>query len=289
MPEPKTLDEIADRLRAQLRRGDYLLDRGQSTFAIRIPDALRQAYDLGRAEGYEAAARDVQDLYSGDYARGRAEERVAVCLRVNEDMTKELEQAEARLAEATIKLRPLPSEAAWQEGARMLHEADQARRKAEAKLAESEQIFNAELLRAEQGLRASWDLTCQERDQLRAKLAAVQIDVQNISADFGYEHAKVLDLQAKLAAVVKALAGLIKVNDEWNESVQQIIGRVPGWSGQYLDEARAALAAAREQPTQEERPLGHKYQYTVANDCRKCGQPESAHQPTQDKGEKADD
>jgi hypothetical protein len=44
------LDEIAAELRAQLRGGDYRLERGQSTFDIHIPEALQQAFDLGRTE-----------------------------------------------------------------------------------------------------------------------------------------------------------------------------------------------------------------------------------------------
>jgi hypothetical protein len=51
---------------------------------------------------------------------------------------KRREQAETALAEATIKLRLLPSEAAWQEGARMMREAEQRARRAEAALAARE-------------------------------------------------------------------------------------------------------------------------------------------------------
>jgi len=50
MTEPMTLDEIAEKLRVQLRRGDYLLERGMSTFDIHIPAALTEAYNLGRAD-----------------------------------------------------------------------------------------------------------------------------------------------------------------------------------------------------------------------------------------------
>jgi GGDEF domain-containing protein len=48
--EPTTLDEIAERLRKELRRGDYLLEHGKTAFGIAIPAALQQARDLGRAE-----------------------------------------------------------------------------------------------------------------------------------------------------------------------------------------------------------------------------------------------
>jgi hypothetical protein len=48
-PEPKPLDEIAEWLRKELRRGDYVLE-GVHTFDIHIPIALTEAYDLGRAE-----------------------------------------------------------------------------------------------------------------------------------------------------------------------------------------------------------------------------------------------
>jgi len=47
---PKTLDEIAEWLRMELRRGDYVLEGGARTFDIHISIALTEAYDLGRAE-----------------------------------------------------------------------------------------------------------------------------------------------------------------------------------------------------------------------------------------------
>ncbi len=39
-----------------------------------------------------------------------------------------------------------------------------------------------------------------------------------------------------------ALSDLVKANERWNKSVQDVIGRVPGWSDSYLDAARAALS-----------------------------------------------
>jgi chromosome segregation ATPase len=57
--------------------------------------------------------------------------------------------------------------------------------------------------------------------------------------------------EAKLARVVEALAELVKINEEHNAAVQEVIGRPLNWDDGYLSAARAAIAAARAQPTQE--------------------------------------
>jgi hypothetical protein len=60
--DDKKLDEIAEGLRKKLRRGDYLLAPGQSTFGPAIRAALAEAelagYERGRAEEY---GRTVQE------------------------------------------------------------------------------------------------------------------------------------------------------------------------------------------------------------------------------------
>ena len=89
-------------------------------------------------------------------------------------------------------------------------------------------------------------------------------------------------LEARLVAVVVALERGLPDVDEWN-------GRKT---------ILAALAAAREQPTQDKLPLGHEYvecrrlhgrinEHACAayNHCDECGEFVSAHQPTQDKEE----
>lgn len=42
--------------------------------------------------------------------------------------------------------------------------------------------------------------------------------------------------------LAEALAGLVKINEEHNEAVSQIIKRPLGWKDSYLDAARKALA-----------------------------------------------
>jgi len=64
------------------------------------------------------------------------------------------------------------------------------------------------------------------------------------------------------------------------------------WS-EHIARIESALAAARDQPTQEKLPLGHAFRRgSPLNACEEilnapqsphyCGQPASAHQPTQD-------
>lgn len=52
------------------------------------------------------------------------------------------------------------------------------------------------------------------------------------------------EARAALEETRKALAGLVKINEDWNASVEKIIGRAPNWSDDYLDAARAALKEA---------------------------------------------
>lgn len=52
-------------------------------------------------------------------------------------------------------------------------------------------------------------------------------------------------LIAAAPELLEALSGLVAEHDSWNESVGKIIGRPVGWSGRYLDAARAAIAKAK--------------------------------------------
>lgn len=51
--------------------------------------------------------------------------------------------------------------------------------------------------------------------------------------------AKRNDLIDRLAG---ALRDLVKTNEEWNQAVAAIIGRMPAWNDRYLDRAREVLA-----------------------------------------------
>lgn len=44
--------------------------------------------------------------------------------------------------------------------------------------------------------------------------------------------------------LLEALKGLVKLNEEWNEAVEGVIGRPPNWTDGYLDAARTAIAKA---------------------------------------------
>jgi len=50
---------------------------------------------------------------------------------------------------------------------------------------------------------------------------------------------------SNIAEMLDVLGGLVKQHEEWNESVQKIIGRPVGWNDSYLDTARHILANAR--------------------------------------------
>jgi septal ring factor EnvC (AmiA/AmiB activator) len=65
--------------------------------AYRLMDTIQQGWR-------DIAARKLREEHR---RRQQAEARVEVCLRVNEDMTKELEQAEAKLAKAMEALRSI--------------------------------------------------------------------------------------------------------------------------------------------------------------------------------------
>lgn len=52
--------------------------------------------------------------------------------------------------------------------------------------------------------------------------------------------------------LAKALRNLVKMNVEHNEAVESVIGRPVNWSDNYLDEARAALAALPTAPKEDD-------------------------------------
>jgi hypothetical protein len=108
--------------------------------------------------------------------------------------------------------------------------------------------------------------------------------------------ARLAEAQTEIARVVEAL--------EWMRNLASGVGKrgeAPD-DGEFeaaVDSADAALAAAREQPTQELLPLGHGYRgwfepqmggggVRHVSACKLCGRPESAHQPTQEKPEGTD-
>ena len=95
--------------------------------------------------------------------------------------------------------------------------------------------------------------------------------------------------EAKLARVVWVL------NKHASDAVRNLCPDIANAICQTVD---AALAAARDQPMQEKLPLGHPYtecrrfhgrinehDCAAYNHCDECGEPESAHQPTQEKPE----
>ena len=54
--------------------------------------------------------------------------------------------------------------------------------------------------------------------------------------------------EAQRDALIKALEGLVKINEEHNAAMSSVIGKPVGWKDSYLDAARAAFAAVREKP-----------------------------------------
>lgn len=52
-------------------------------------------------------------------------------------------------------------------------------------------------------------------------------------------------LETDRAALIEALDGLVKANEDWNAAVAQFVATPPTWSDVYLDASRDALAAAR--------------------------------------------
>lgn len=49
-----------------------------------------------------------------------------------------------------------------------------------------------------------------------------------------------------LPELVEALEELVKVNEEWNSAVEQVIGRPAGWNADYLNKAKALLNRLKE-------------------------------------------
>lgn len=52
-------------------------------------------------------------------------------------------------------------------------------------------------------------------------------------------------LEIDRSALMEALDGLVKANEDWNAAVAQFVATPPTWSDVYLDASRDALAAAR--------------------------------------------
>lgn len=52
------------------------------------------------------------------------------------------------------------------------------------------------------------------------------------------------DLIAAAPDLLEALQELVIANEQWNASVEDIVGRPPNWADGYLDKARAAISKA---------------------------------------------
>ena len=52
-------------------------------------------------------------------------------------------------------------------------------------------------------------------------------------------------LESRLQQAVEALEELVQANEEWNAAVETVIGRPAGWNADYLNKAKAVIAAIR--------------------------------------------
>jgi len=128
-------------------------------------------------------------------------------------------------------------------------------------------------------LRAQVEELTRERDML----------AKGIKAQDGELLRRVRQAEARLAAVVQWLNVVLDETDYTAKACAptEMVGAV--LSREVIQSARAALAAAREQPTQEKLPLGHPFKQGAlslgSTFCYApkqgdyCGQPESAHLP----------
>ena len=83
-----------------------------------------------------------------------------------------------------------------------------------------------------------------ERDVLRAEVERLRANVQG-QADYAHWRARAEQMTALARRLATELAALQKRVDDWNESVQAIIGRVPV-TGMEPRASDAALREARE-------------------------------------------
>ena len=108
------------------------------------------------------------------------------------------------------------------------------------------------------------------------------------------------DVQRAAGQIREAASEMSRAASEITEAVRQlrIVLEDDRTARRSWQKLAALLAVAREQPTQEKLPLGHPFvsapegsHYGKTGQCAHarngigllCGQPESAHQPTQDK------
>lgn len=64
----------------------------------------------------------------------------------------------------------------------------------------------------------------------------------------GLEKAKAnATLIASAPDLLEALEGLVRVNEQHNAAIQSVTGRPAGWKDDYLNQARAAIARARDE------------------------------------------
>jgi hypothetical protein len=179
--------------------------------------------------------------------------------------------------------------------------AEFEKRQAEAKLAE----VQAEL----QKKRDDWVMVVGLATKLEARLAAVVDALGNPRADPRYE-----STGRMLRAIRISEEGLAAAREQPTQAFECKARTGKADPPQDCDwpfcgcdpAAERVLTAIQEsglklvrEPTQEKLPLGHHFKqgalsagFTFCYAPKQgdyCGQPESAHQPTQDKGEKADD
>jgi hypothetical protein len=55
---------------------------------------------------------------------------------------------------------------------------------------------------------------------------------------------RLIDLEAEVVRLREALAGLVRICEEHDAGIADVIGKPPGWKDAYLDAARAALQRA---------------------------------------------
>jgi hypothetical protein len=172
---------------------------------------------------------------------------------------------------------------------------------AEAKLAEAQALAEdfriKELAAQHRWVQAEAKLATEEAERIRCRdgWAKSEAKLASTEANRAAEQATVKELHERLAAVVQWLTVVLDETDYTAKACAptEMVGAV--LPREVIQSARAALAAAREQPTQEKLPLGHEHMDNGMGRCgfylggninavsSYCMEPESAHQPTQEK------
>ena len=224
-----------------------------------------------------------------------------------EELTRELKEARHRVSVLEVR---------WEESdtAKAIFQAMERAESAETQVEEltrERDVLRGELDDAQSELLARYegDTRAEAAEQ---KLSEAQAEIEQLEAE---KHKAFVaateadedrcDAEARLARVVGALTSESLFLRRFLEKLQhhsvtgnygQVINgyaaaEIPEWEmRQRLDDIDAALAAARDQPTQEKLPLGHPYSEGAAFAAcvhgiewnQPCGQLKSAHQPTQE-------